>query len=1029
MELSETAVIQKLHERFPSGIIFADQYLEQTRKLSFDVCKIVKSNGQTRTEWLSAHGFIWKETGYVEPDMLYLDAEPPSDCSRAFQIADYVFRRYPLAGEYIPTNKENLLLYQSANQIVKRIVSGDTHVTHQEEAVLVLETIELLKLWSTDLSDDNGANTFWEYIFMQYGFNSKNSSGARNRLYTRFCTAIKNTLNAYKRFFAPEGMQQYYTSLLLHALAPKQSINSLFNILFDFYVENLDFQYVVEDTSYKVFTKGMRARWDDRIIHDDQLQLRADAIFSGLRALFMERPGYMAVLADAIVKKMDALLRGDDEVSLDTDKNYWDLLLYEWYNRKSMSERVRVQGERRQRNAEYVATTTERIYVKYEVINDIIGIHLPRIRLSTVKEERPEIRVIQCGSIVFEDELSVSGNDLCLTTRSRFISLQEAQYHFSEPLQIQVVITYGGEVLYQSDSKLTRNYILFDAAGNECTPKDTIAYLFASDAASVEFKGEDGFYQLPHPGQLYQINMSEVSSIAVDGNEIFADTATTSRFRHYASGHHVDGLRVVDQGNYVDIFSAPFTLTIQMPEGHNLLRYKISVDGIRLGPDKLKRKDVAYEIASAEDDCALHRIRVIDVTDDTVKYEYQYIILNNCKVTTDKRLYRSGVDTVKINISWGGNQHEAEAPLQQEDHHVAFSFPGLPFQFELEVPSVQVSFRGRNAFFAPDAIWHKDVDAAETVTMRTNMGWTGAWMLDAREVPPAPVKGKFEFGNMLHAMASPEGSKTLKVSLKDEYGYRKEFIITSIIFTPKFLYSPLELRDGKLCWQVTDNYFGEPDSQFLVCCNVPHGRDLCFSAASEDGILSESFNLPDGRYKFQVFLEMKKSVFASTTSSQKIYQGELTMGDPHAFAFKQKEILLGNALCWDFDLDTLKTVVMRPFCGVIRELTYIGESAASGESVPAPAYSGTMYFMDFNGNYHPFNSNPAGRGFEIVNPVKLWVVNEHLLILHCATDDAVYIDKQYATIVNRSPEIAMARQEQRERLRTPDYFEYEVREV
>jgi len=63
-------------------------------------------------------------------------------------------------------------------------------------------------------------------------------------LYNYFRGAIKGTLAHYKRFFAPEGTQQYYTSLLLHALAPKQSIESLYSILFDFYVKNLDFQYV-----------------------------------------------------------------------------------------------------------------------------------------------------------------------------------------------------------------------------------------------------------------------------------------------------------------------------------------------------------------------------------------------------------------------------------------------------------------------------------------------------------------------------------------------------------------------------------------------------------------------------------------------------------------------------------------------------------------------------------------------------------------------------------------------------------------
>ena len=70
MALSETAIIEKLQKLFPSRIIFADQYLKRTGILSYEVYKIAKENKQTRTEWFSAHGFIWKETGYVESDML-----------------------------------------------------------------------------------------------------------------------------------------------------------------------------------------------------------------------------------------------------------------------------------------------------------------------------------------------------------------------------------------------------------------------------------------------------------------------------------------------------------------------------------------------------------------------------------------------------------------------------------------------------------------------------------------------------------------------------------------------------------------------------------------------------------------------------------------------------------------------------------------------------------------------------------------------------------------------------------------------
>ena len=105
----------------------------------------------------------------------------------------------------------------------------------------------------------------------------------------------------------------------------------------------------------------------------------------------------------------------------------------------------------------------------------MIGIHIPKIRLSSVKKERPKIKIIQCGSTIFEDDLSVTGNDLCLTTKSRFIPLQNTQYNFFKPPHIQVEITYQNDILYQSYKNLIRNYILLDSAGNERTPKGGIA--------------------------------------------------------------------------------------------------------------------------------------------------------------------------------------------------------------------------------------------------------------------------------------------------------------------------------------------------------------------------------------------------------------------------------------------------------------------------------------------------------------------------------------------------------------------------
>ena len=294
MRMSEAEFLNRLNKAFPEKVIFAEQArLSVYLSLFVEIRRYARGTGVSSVQWLTDRGFIWKETGYVEPDMHNVDKCGLSTDYTAFALADYVFHL---------TDAEDALLYQSASETVKKVLIDGGRTSVREDAVLVLETINLLKGWSSELADEETSGSLWNYIFLQYGFNPENSEAAANRLYNYFRGAIKVTLAHYKRFFAPEGTQRYYTSLLLHALAPKQSIESLYSILFDFYVKNLDFQYVTEDISYKVFTKGMRARWDSRVAKNDELQLRADAIFSGLQTLFKERPGYMAVLCDSIVK-------------------------------------------------------------------------------------------------------------------------------------------------------------------------------------------------------------------------------------------------------------------------------------------------------------------------------------------------------------------------------------------------------------------------------------------------------------------------------------------------------------------------------------------------------------------------------------------------------------------------------------------------------------------------------------------------------------------------------------------------------
>ena len=84
--LSKDDLIARLHKLFPEGLIYADQYLKQTGVLSLEIHKQAKASGQSRVQWLGEQGFVWRETGYVEPDMCYGSCTRPEAGADPFSI-------------------------------------------------------------------------------------------------------------------------------------------------------------------------------------------------------------------------------------------------------------------------------------------------------------------------------------------------------------------------------------------------------------------------------------------------------------------------------------------------------------------------------------------------------------------------------------------------------------------------------------------------------------------------------------------------------------------------------------------------------------------------------------------------------------------------------------------------------------------------------------------------------------------------------------------------------------------------------
>ena len=1007
-----------LRSIYSDGMIYRECYTTSCVPAAVmrQITLLAREAGQTYVQWLQENGFVWKETGYTEPDMR--SQEHTLQGMDAYSIADHVFLVYPLAGQYEPGPAERKALYDCAQGVFRKLLAKGSYVSPQEESVLTLATIGFLKDWTTDTQTEDGDTSIWHYIYLQYGFNPENSAGTEQHIYMRFCRAIRNTLGRYHRFMAPSSTMVYYTSLLLHAIAPQRSIDSLLNILFDFYVKNLDFQYVSEDTSYKALVKGMQTRWDGKLSSD--LQLRSDAVMSGLKTLFQERPGYIAVVCDELVRKMDALLRGEEICPEDR----WDTLLLDWYRRKSSAERTGIQERKREQRTEYVATTADRIYLQYAMKDGRVGIQMPRFRLPETGDARPVLILYQGEQEVFCKTLSVTGNDLCLTTRSVFVPLDQTEADFSRALEIRGEIEYLGKTLYTSGERLYRSFLVFDMNGMERTPKSGTVFLFADETKNIQIEEDDGvFFVSDHPGQLFRLNLSEIGSLAVDGMEVFADEHHAGKVSIYSKTRPVQGITASVDGRSFRIFTQPLTIAVHIPEGETTKKYYLILDGA--SQPLANAADKEWSLTLQNDDGRVHRLGILDLTQNRIICEYNYLILESFSWNLDKHLYPDAQDIAILTLEYAGSRVQVPAQRVSDGDSAIARAPFGGVDYEVELPTVRCSFGSGSAFSLADRLWCGSVGKDVFCRLSLPAEWSGALMLGGKELP-ANSDGVYELGNLLGSWQTSEAEEPLWLSLRSPDGERLQKLLTTLVYEPAFSEEPLIWRDDDLIWSPVGNFIGPEDARFRL---VVEGNQVTkvFDLEADDQPLGLS-EIPHGLYTYQVLMK-PRSLFSR--EELKLRSGTFIIGDENEFRYENKEVHLRSAICWNGQNEELETIELRGNAGVLEDFVFQGVSSpyADDETIRLPEYEATLCFEMTDGRRIPFSFDENSKEYEWINPVKVWVVSETRLIVCDPDNRLLYLDNVYRTIVGRHPKLYLSRKAQVARLRNPDYFDCETEEA
>lgn len=1002
--MDEVELLERLSKRFPNKNIYNEERFEL---MKMGVRPFARREGLSNVAWVTSKGYIWCETGYVEPDMAYHVLDKREN-GTSFELADWVFRSYPLAGTYQPSQEEMAQLFKSGTTIAQKLLIKKSSVSMRENVVLTLTTIQLLKTRSK--KDGNTEDTaLWKDIYAQYGFKDgvhKESQIAA--LYQGFCNAIKKTFEHYNRFFAPEGKQRYYTTLLLHALAPKDNVNSLFDILFDVYTKDLGFQYFPQDVLYKTVVKGMVGSRKESI-----LRLKSNPIGSSLQTLFEERPHYMAVFCDRTVKRMDKLLlNGTTESS--ADEEYLDVLLLNWFQKMGSTEKNKYRGDKRTREVEFVATTKASIQVQYAMEKEKICLTVPRVRLEELKAKNPMVRLYQENKLIFEQALTVHGTDLSCTTQRLVIPLEKTDCNFSADMILRCQIIYDDDTMYDSEKRLYRTHISFDDQGHENWPNNGFLYLFANDKSEIE--SDSDIYQLHHKGQLLRMDIESATYILKDGKELYTEKSASSSLRHYISPRPIGGVAGESQGHIFDIYESTAKLLLRLPQDEVWKKYLILCDDVSQSATAFTQDvDGGLHIPLGEADEEIHQVRVKNLVTQGTEFTYQYSILPQLTVNYKKPYFLFGRESVQGICSYKNGEYTIQLPTSCTEEDMQINLPGLLFPLKLRPNLVRCQVAEKNGFTLPTFLWHEDSLVDGIVRISCPQGYTATMALGQHQIHSRDGI-TFELGNTLRAYTDFDAKNPLTLTLQDNDGRQEYHILTTVLFKPKFLEPPLAYQDGQLFWHIQENYLGTQYSQYHVSiegANAQQERDI-FSMQDEVRLLDET--LPTGAYHYQISVE-QSNVFGMS-EVELICEGTLFSGHPDAVRMLKKELVLNRASYWDGAC--YKNINLRLGAGIVMQLEYQGEDCPNGENAAYPHYRGVLCFENNFGKRYPFNFGEKD-GYEETNPVHVWLINDFRAIVLAETEDGLQLNCNEKTIFNRSPLRS-------DRPEIPDYFEYERRE-
>lgn len=847
-------------------------------------------------------------------------------------------------GNMVFSNEELEELYSYVNQTLRQFVNErGASLNSLFDKYMFVAMVNACKEWNSE------EDTFFGHIYRKL----LGSDDGNQKVYN-YITEMLSRLSRGENgiFYLDCYKKKYYATTIAHALAPKQSTDSFFELCWQIYCNDMDQSFSQGDSIFTLLATQLQAKFLGSEDEEKDVQF-GSVVYSfraGIKGIAIKYPNRMESLLRDTIELVHKLFNGE---SIEHNK-YLNLLAEKWW--KSKEETLGAQKKRKVSSKEKVVSDYSAIACKY-VLEDQAILSIPAFRLLSNMDERPQLE-IYCGSdLAYSNPIDTKGSGIIMSAKTSSIKLDDIVSQ-SGNLMLRVQIKHAGEIIFDSQKALYRTHILFkndrEIFAQDCQPGNYSLYAF-----SMEQFGQ-------YPKAINYLG-NHIFTLCADDGDVLQTEKQTVFFSSEKKRHDIwlqvdkcaDISFVLGQDEYSVVDGELF---VQVQNEVNPRDYGVRYDNVVFNLADFDSEDegdyTSYPITSIINVGEPQSIRIFKYSDGKILASMNVIKFNNIQISYDKPFYydNDATGTIEFNTD---KYHEA-TDFSIDDDDVTIRLNGGLLYFKPPILRWRIGEGNWNSHFLEKPVWYETITNSSIIEFCLPSNVVGKLYLTNGQAVEECGKStnEFKIGQTIHALAGSNKEITVFYRMNEDTNRNHQTSLIPIVtfcLEEKMSATPLVLSNQRLFWNPESVFIGNEKTNFEVTISNTNG----YIATYELDCVSKFVSIPpieDDYYRITVDL-IKKGFL---TTKENIWDETVCVGDERELRFRNKCISVSNVMLSGISRET----TIRPF--YVDTLHFIGEQDGN------VFYSGSVFIVDRYGRKIYLNTMKNDYGeFEHINPVRL----------------------------------------------------------